>query len=931
MSIAEYKILLNPGKWTGSFAAPKISDVRWRALLLLWFYLGMGMFFLGFSRKPMQIVLVITAGALLDMLLAGILQGQKKFPLSAMISCSSLAILLNWSFDLHNLFLPVFICILSKYVLTFKGKHFFNPSLFAIVACILLGNEAITLAPSYQWYGSAATAWMMTFFVITGALLLFVFKINRTYLILAWLITFTVQTIVRAVIMKHIIPYETLIVGSLTSPAFYLFSFYMITDPATSPPDKKSQILVGVAIGLLDLIYHLKLSYYTFFFAGFTVAASRFIYFHIKALMDAQGGAFLERRALPGLGWKYSVLGIAFLPAWLLSGIGNGEKKSDGSEMQLELIDPEFSGLIGRRGSTIESVDPRVAHVAKWVLSVGDAAASADINLDGLPDLFLTQPLKSKEDMAKLYINKGGFKFEKVAIPDLERYLDDPKVHGIPGFALFMDHDNDGDDDLFLGFGFGRSHYFENKMIPDGRADFKEVDIAFLAENTVCLAANAADFDNDGRLDLLLTNTLHQYLPDYGNKKVALNLFDLPKAEYEGDRRMFHFLHESWHNADNGGLNYLLHNKGGTGIFEPISMAQSGLKETRWSLAVGTLDMNEDGLTDLFIANDFGRDDWYINKGDQRFERIQGVFYGDVGLDTYKGMNASVGDLDGNGKEDIYISNVHHAMQAEGSLLWMNEGKGKEYKFKESAQKFNLLNTNRFGWGAAMADLNLDGWLDVIQANGMVDDAWDKQWDEAQDFWYYQAQIARTGPEIHSYADKWADIRGCYIYPNELDRISLNQGGKSFSDATEALGFVHKANTRGVCAADFDNDGDVDLLVTHQFGHPFLYETKVNEGQQWLGLTLEGNGITTNRNAVGTQITITYKEEGINRKQMREKHLANGFSAQGDGRILFGLGQGKITDLRLDIKWHNGQTLTYHTSSINQYIKISQNGSGDPQ
>lgn len=143
-------------------------------------------------------------------------------------------------------------------------------------------------------------------------------------------------------------------------------------------------------------------------------------------------------------------------------------------------------------------------------------------------------------------------------------------------------------------------------------------------------------------------------------------------------------------------------------------------------------------------------------------------------------MNASAGDLDGNGKEDIYISNVHHEMQAEGSLLWMNEtGDGaKVVDFKERAQRYNLLNTNRFGWGAAMGDLDLNGWTDVVQANGMVDDIWDKKWDKAQNFWYYQAQIARTGPEIHSYADKWADIRGCYIYANEPDRISLNIGGK---------------------------------------------------------------------------------------------------------------------------------------------------------
>ena len=151
-------------------------------------------------------------------------------------------------------------------------------------------------------------------------------------------------------------------------------------------------------------------------------------------------------------------------------------------------------------------------------------------------------------------------------------------------------------------------------------------------------------------------------------------------------------------------------NTGDSSIFKVIPESISKLTETRWSLAVGTSDMNNDGYTDIFIANDFGRDDWYLNKNGHYFERQNGKFYGEIGLDTYKGMNASVGDLDGNGKEDIYVSNVHHAMQAEGSLLWMNKttDRAEKITFNEGAQKHNLLNTNRFGWVAAMGYLDLN-------------------------------------------------------------------------------------------------------------------------------------------------------------------------------------------------------------------------------
>jgi len=185
--------------------------------------------------------------------------------------------------------------------------------------------------------------------------------------------------------------------------------------------------------------------------------------------------------------------------------------------------------------------------------------------------------------------------------------------------------------------------------------------------------------------------------------------------------------------------------------------------------------------------------------------------------------------MDGDGREDIYVSNVHHAMQAEGSLLWLNktDSAAPGVNLKENASRMNMLNINRFGWGAAVVDLNLDGFPDIVQANGMVGDDWDKLYEKRSDYWYFQAQIARTGPEIHSYADKWADLRGRCIYENEADGIFLNANGNYFLDVSQQIGFTHRANTRGVAAVDLDNDGDADLVVTDQFGAPKVYKNKL--------------------------------------------------------------------------------------------------------
>lgn len=571
--------------------------------------------------------------------------------------------------------------------------------------------------------------------------------------------------------------------------------------------------------------------------------------------------------------------------------------------------------------------DPRLHHVAKWILSVGDAVAVADVNLDGLPDLFLTQSLKSVGDRGKLHINQGDFKFEKQAIHSLEPYLDDPKSYGLPGFAFFYDKDNDGDQDLFVGFGFGNSRVFENKIIPTNELQFEEIQIKGISDaHSICLSANAADFNNDGILDILLGNTLRTHLLDY-DQPTPLNIFDLPQPAYDNDRRMFRFLHESWHNANNGGINKLFLGDKHSNQYQEIDQTISGLSETRWSLASGTLDFNEDGLTDLYIANDFGRDDCYLNLGNNQFERQEGKFYGDIGLDTYKGMNVSVGDINADGKEDIYISNVHHAMQAEGSLLWINTTKkdAKKVDLVDKAFQFNALNTKRFGWGGAIGDLNMDGYPDILQANGMVDDEWDKKYDKRMDYWYFQAQIARTGPEIHSYSDKWADIRGCAIYENEPDRAFINQNGQKFIDQAQEIGLTHERNTRGVAMADFDNDGDPDLLFTDQFGAPILYKNTL-KNKQWIGLQLRGNGINTTADAVGTKVWISYEVNGEQKTQYKEQRLVSGFMAMGDNRLLFGLGKetDNISNLSVKVHWHNGALETLNFETWNKYQTLQQ-------
>ena len=136
-----------------------------------------------------------------------------------------------------------------------------------------------------------------------------------------------------------------------------------------------------------------------------------------------------ERGLNEQLNWStYLVIFLLAIPVlWSFTYSKKKELEQNTTGMSHSLVSAEHSGLMGRRGEVIEAVDPRVGHVAKWVLSVGDAVAVGDVNNDGLPDIFLTQPLKCNADQGKLYLNKGNFQFEKVIFPALEQYIGNPK------------------------------------------------------------------------------------------------------------------------------------------------------------------------------------------------------------------------------------------------------------------------------------------------------------------------------------------------------------------------------------------------------------------------------------------------------------------------------------------------------------------------
>jgi Na+-translocating ferredoxin:NAD+ oxidoreductase RnfD subunit len=886
---------------------PARGDPRIAVAGILAAYVVLGITVLGFNRGPEQVLITVGAAVLLDMALHRVLRGGAPlFPLSAAITGLSLSIIVNYAHGPAFALVPVLLAIGSKYVFTFRGRHLYNPALFGVAASLLLADGMISDSPAYQWGGT----WAAVAFVVTLGLFLFALPVRRGALILSFLLFYFAALALRAWLMRWHMPIETWFMGALSSPAFFLFTFFMITDPQTSPESRRGQVLMAFCIVAVDFALHFKFVLSTHFYAAFLCATARLAWLHGRALLEGWGATAARLRyAAPS--W---MLVAAFAAAGLAvhRGITAGEEGTEPGFRFVE-VGADASGIRGRPGAVLDEVDPRIRHIAKWVLSVGDAVAAADVDGDGLQDLFLTQPLKDARDRAALYRNLGNLRFERVPVPALERYAD-PRAHGLPSGALFLDFDNDGDQDLLVLAGWGGPLLLRNRMVEDGRLAFEDATAqAGLDAYTVSVAANALDVDRDGRLDLVIGNAMSPQLLAYAPPR-PFNVFALPEAEYPGDRRMFDFMHRSWHDAANGGGAMLFLQRGAR--FERAADAALGVSERRWTIAVGAGDLDGDGWPDLYLANDFGPDQLLLNRAGQGFEAVRGRIPGSMGRDTYKGMNATFADFDGDGRLDIYVSNVHEKLQAEGSLLWMNHGAREAAGWRDEAVARNALNERRFGWGAAAGDLDRDGRLDIVQANGMVDNAYDPVQPGCPDYWYWNDKIALTHPDVHGMADRWADLRGRCIFPRELNRIYLNRGGR-FVDVAARAGWDEPGNSRGIALVDLDNDGDLDAVVTRQFAPPSVYRNEAAP-RGWVGLALEGNGGTCNRDAVGTRVVLRGAPG-----QTREVQAANGFAAQGDRRLHFGLG-GHEGPVELEIRWCGADEARRLTLETGRYHAIRQ-------
>jgi enediyne biosynthesis protein E4 len=516
------------------------------------------------------------------------------------------------------------------------------------------------------------------------------------------------------------------------------------------------------------------------------------------------------------------------------------------------------------------TLDAKLQGIMPQVASMGASVSVVDFDRDGWPDLYATNSRTGSQNSLYRNMHDGTFQdvAGKVGLADVNT-----AGTGVSMGAVWGDYDNDGYEDLFL-IKWGRPELFHN----DHGTGFTRVsEIAGLPPWINANAAVWLDYDGDGLLDLFVGG----YYPE------TLDLWHLSNTR---------MMPESFEYAKNGGRKFLFHNAG-NGRFEEVS-EQAGIVSNRWALAASAADLRGTGHPDLFIANDYGVSELFLNEGGHFHEAGQAT---GVGFAPKSGMNVAYGDILNQGKYAIYVSNIsEEGVLIQGNNLWVpREGESAGGLKYENLARDMGVELGGWSFGAQFGDLNNDGTLDLYLTNGYV------SLSRKKSYWYDFSKVAGGNSKIIGDAANWPSMDGRSLSGYQQKKVWMNDGAAKFVDVAQAAGANDIYDGRSVAMADLWNRGVLDVIVANQRGPLLIYKNTVKQGNDWVEFSLEGTA--SNRSAVGAQVSLYWNGQ----QQVQQVSGGSGFAAQNDRRLHFGLGK----DPRIEkavIRWPSGraQTLT---------------------
>jgi enediyne biosynthesis protein E4 len=522
--------------------------------------------------------------------------------------------------------------------------------------------------------------------------------------------------------------------------------------------------------------------------------------------------------------------------------------------------------------------DPKIANIEPHVAALGASVSVADFDGDGWPDLYFTNSRFGEPNA--LYHNRGDGTFEDVAasagLADLNR-----PGEGVSMGSVWGDFDNDGREDVLV-YRYGYLALFKNI---DGH-HFRDVtEAAGLHRWMNSNGAIWVDYDRDGLLDLYVT------------------------AYFRSDIDLWHLattriMHNSFEFATNGGKNLMFHNLGG-GKFEDVT-DKLGVGSTRWTLAAAAADFNEDGWPDIYLANDYGPEELYLNDHGKRFTLST------VGLESESksGMSVALGDVYNRGHLDVFVTNIsERGYLFQNNNLRLNEMAGSTPRFRSMADA--VVADAGWAWGAQFGDLNNDGTNELFVANGFISG------DPKKNYWYSMSKIAGANARLFEDARTWPAFDNSSLSGYERSRVYLNRGLGGWVDVASTVGVSDTYDGRAVALADLSNRGAVDVVVANQNQPAVLYRNRPDSANHWIAFSLVGT--RSNRSAIGAEVVV----ESGGTRQRRVIDGGMGFASQNDRRLHFGLGRTEWVD-RVVIYWPSGTQQVLTNPAVDQFHTITE-------
>ena len=526
-------------------------------------------------------------------------------------------------------------------------------------------------------------------------------------------------------------------------------------------------------------------------------------------------------------------------------------------------------------------LDAKLAHIMPEVASMGASVSVVDFDRDGWPDLYVTNSAIGSHNHLYRNMHDGTFKdvADELGVGDVNQ-----SGTGVSMGAVWGDYDNDGYEDLFL-IKWGKPELYHN----DQGHGFHRVDVAAFPPWINANTAVWFDYDGDGLLDLFVGG----YYPE------NVDLWHLTTTRMMPD---------SFEYADNGGRKYLFHNLG-NGKFEEVS-AKAGITSRRWALAAAAADLRGTGHPDLFIANDYGVSELYLNDDGHFHEAGRAA---GVGFAPKSGMNVAFGDIFNQGQYSVYVSNISEdGVLIQGNNLWVpKEGtKGQHIEYTNMARDMGV-ELGGWSFGAQFGDLNNDGALDLFLTNGYV------SLDRKRNYWYDFSKVAGGNSTIIGDAKDWPSMDGRSLSGYQQKHVWLNDGAGKFVDVAQSVGVTDTHDGRSVALADLWNQGVLDVIVANQRGPLLLYKNTVAPENKWVEFQLEGT--TSNRSAIGAQVTLEWNGQ----KQIQQVSGGSGFAAQNDRRLHFGLGKHPAIT-RAEVRWPSGKIQTLQGIVPGELYKVKE-------